>query len=185
MIGLASRQEDNMKLLIVSDSHGNKQILNELASRYHNKVDAIVHCGDSELSSDDLIWEAMDSVRGNCDFDSGYQDLVVRRDQDYDYLITHGHRHDVKRTLELLKSEAKNENVRFVFYGHSHVLKFDYEDGIYFITPGSIQSPRGNVLERTYCVLKAEGSKLAIEVYNYKHEFLENISYSSNKLIKF
>ena len=174
-----------MQLLIVSESHGNKQILNELASRYTNIVDAFVHCGDSELSSDDLIWEVMDTVRGNCDFDSGYQDVFVSREQDYDYLITHGHQHDVKRTLELLKTEAKNENVRLVFYGHSHVLKFDYEDGIFFINPGSIQSPRGNILEPTYCLLKAEGSKLTIDVYNYKHEFLENISYSSNKLIKF
>lgn len=174
-----------MQLLIVSDSHGNRQILDELASRYNNIVDAFVHCGDSELSSDDLIWGLMDTVRGNCDFDSGYQDIFVSRGQDYDYLITHGHRHDVKRTLELLKAEAKNENVHLVFYGHSHVLKFDYEDGIYFINPGSIQSPRGNVLEPTYCLLKVEDSKLAIEVYNYKHEFLENISYKSNKLIKF
>lgn len=174
-----------MRLLVVSDSHGNKQILDDLASRYTDTVDAFVHCGDSELPSNDLIWEVMDTVRGNCDFDTGYQDVFVSRKQDYDYVITHGHRHDVKRTLESLKSTAKEENVHLVFYGHSHVLKFDYEDGIYFINPGSIQLPRGEILEPTYCLLKAEGPLLEIEVYNHKHVHLQNLSYSGNKLIKF
>ena len=174
-----------MQLLIVSDSHGNKRILDELVSRYSDKVDAFVHCGDSELSSDDLIWGIMDTVRGNCDFDGGYQDVFVSRKLEYDYLVTHGHHHDVKRTLEQLKATAREENVPFVFYGHSHELKFDYQDGIFFINPGSIQSPRGRLTEPTYCLLKAEGSHLDIQVYTDKHVQLVKMSYHSDKLIKF
>ncbi|UTW68917.1 metallophosphoesterase family protein [Anaerobacillus sp. HL2] len=38
-----------MKVLIISDSHGLKEELFELLNRYEKEVDAIVHCGDSEL----------------------------------------------------------------------------------------------------------------------------------------
>lgn len=65
-----------IKILAVSDSHGNKDILNELALRYSNQVDHFVHCGDSELSSSDLIWGIMSTVMGNCDYDYQMNDLI-------------------------------------------------------------------------------------------------------------
>ncbi|MDE1549239.1 metallophosphoesterase [Jeotgalibaca caeni] len=161
-----------MRLLIVSDSHGNSQILDELASRYLNQVDAFVHCGDSELSSNQLIWSMMDTVAGNCDFDPGFQSLQVKKDLPFPYLIVHGHRHEVKWTLDRLADVAKKEDVDFVFYGHSHILKFDYQDGIFFINPGSIQSPRGELREKTYCILEATSEKVEIRVFNEQHHEL-------------
>lgn len=174
-----------MRLLVVSDSHGNRKILDELASKYVGQVDAFVHCGDSELPANDLIWEVMDTVAGNCDYDSGYPDTVVKRDLDYHYAIVHGHRHDVKWSLAPLKALAMEARVPIVFYGHSHVLKFDFEDGVFFINPGSIQSPRGDLRERTYCILNAREGIITIEVFNQDHEKLKQLSFKSNKLIKF
>ncbi|MGP6146271.1 YfcE family phosphodiesterase [Jeotgalibaca sp. A122] len=173
-----------MRILVVSDSHGNKQILNELAEKYGDEVDAFVHCGDSELPSDDLIWEMMDTVRGNCDYDGGYDELFISRKLSQHYAIVHGHRHDVKWSLEPLKDLARKAEVPIVFYGHSHILKFDYKDGIYFINPGSIQSPRGDLRERTYCILSVESNRLVIEVFRHNHEKLESLTFKSDKLIK-
>ena len=42
-----------MLYLIVSDSHGDRDILCKLVKNYTGKVDAMFHCGDSELKSDD------------------------------------------------------------------------------------------------------------------------------------
>ncbi|AQS53327.1 hypothetical protein BW727_100935 [Jeotgalibaca dankookensis] len=171
-----------MQLLLVSDSHGDSQILDELVEKYVEEVDAFVHCGDSELSSAYPVWNIVDTVAGNCDFDNGFQDVIVRRNLEYDYAIVHGHYHNIKWSLDPLKELAQEERVSMVFYGHSHVLKFDYTEGVFFINPGSITQPRGELKERTYCILSAHANQLMIDVYNHEHEKLDYLSFKSNKL---
>lgn len=165
-----------MRLLLVSDNHGNSHILDELAAKYDGEVDAFVHCGDSELDSQQLIWEIMDSVRGNMDFDSGYKDMRVNREAAYPYLTVHGHQQHVNHTLSYLAELAEEEKVEFVFYGHTHILKFDQINGVWFINPGSIQSPRGELRERTYCILEVDDKRLSISVYNDSHEPLTDLN---------
>ena len=63
-------------LIIMSDSHGDQQIVQEIKNRYSGKVDAIFHNGDSELSVNDPIWEGIHVVCGNCDF-GDYPDCLV------------------------------------------------------------------------------------------------------------
>lgn len=169
-----------MQLLIVSDSHGNSRILDDLASRYLDQVDAFVHCGDSELASTNLIWEVMDTVAGNCDFDPGFPDRLVCKDQPFPYLVVHGHRHQVKWNLDLLAQEANQEGVRLVFYGHSHMLQFDFQNGVFFINPGSIQQPRGRLMEKTYCLLDVDKTGIGIRVYNHSHQELRELRYRGN-----
>lgn len=161
-----------MRLIIVSDSHGNSTILDEIASRYSDSVDGFVHCGDSELSSTNLIWDIMDTVAGNCDFDPNFPDIFLNDSLDAPYLIVHGHRHQVKYTLQYLKEEAKKEQVAFVFYGHSHVLTLNDEDGIFLINPGSIQQPRGELKERTYGLLETSDETVSFRVFNHQHQEL-------------
>lgn len=40
-----------MKYLIVSDNHGDRNILVEIVNRYVDRVDHMFHCGDSELKA--------------------------------------------------------------------------------------------------------------------------------------
>ena len=42
-----------MKYLIVSDNHGDRQILVDLLAEFSGKVDTFIHCGDSELQPSD------------------------------------------------------------------------------------------------------------------------------------
>ncbi len=44
-----------MKYLVVSDSHGDKAILQKLVTAYAGKVDLMLHCGDSELPVADEV----------------------------------------------------------------------------------------------------------------------------------
>lgn len=164
-----------MKLLIVSDSHGNSQILDDLVERYQNQVDAFVHCGDSELRSSNLIWSMMDTVAGNCDYDTGFQQQIVKRDLKYPYLIVHGHQHDIRWTMDYLISLAKKKEVHFVFYGHSHVLRAEFIDGVFLINPGSIKSPRGSLRERTYCILDVEEERVVLRVFDQQHHELTTL----------
>ena len=38
-----------MRILVVSDSHMYNDILEDITKRWKNKVDLLVHCGDSSL----------------------------------------------------------------------------------------------------------------------------------------
>lgn len=164
-----------MRLIVVSDSHGNSHILHELVSRYTGKVDGFVHCGDSELNSSHTIWNIMDTVSGNCDFDWNLPDYYVNKKSEFPYLIVHGHQHGVRYSLEQLKTEAKQQGVNFVFYGHTHLLRFDKENDLFIINPGSIQQPRGELREKTYCLLEATEDEVSIRVFNENHSELKNL----------
>ena len=63
-----------MKYLVVSDSHGDKAILQKLVTAYAGKVDLMLHCGDSELPVTDEVFKYFKVVRGNCDYDLDLQD---------------------------------------------------------------------------------------------------------------
>ena len=64
-------------IIVMSDSHGERDIVVDIKNRYQGKVDAIFHNGDSELESSDPVWEGIHVVRGNCDYDSGYPERLI------------------------------------------------------------------------------------------------------------
>ena len=39
----------------------------------------------------------------------------------------------------------ENGAINYIFYGHTHVAKVDKMDDIFFINPGSISQPRGQL----------------------------------------
>ena len=43
-------------IIVMSDSHGDRDIIQTIKDQYQGKVDAIFHNGDSELPSNDPIW---------------------------------------------------------------------------------------------------------------------------------
>ncbi|WP_439646132.1 metallophosphoesterase family protein [Lentilactobacillus senioris] len=56
-----------MKLLVVSDSHGDRQIIADLLDHYQDQVEAVIHCGDSELKATDSLLDRLTMVQGNMD----------------------------------------------------------------------------------------------------------------------
>ncbi len=38
-----------MKIVVVSDNHGDREIIQKIVDHYEGKVDGIFHCGDSEF----------------------------------------------------------------------------------------------------------------------------------------
>ena len=50
-------------IIVMSDSHGERDIVVDIKNRYQGKVDAIFHNGDSELESSDPVWEGIHVVR--------------------------------------------------------------------------------------------------------------------------
>ncbi|WP_107995119.1 metallophosphoesterase [Trichococcus paludicola] len=165
-----------IKILAVSDSHGKKDILNELILRYSNQVDHFIHCGDSELNSTDLIWGVMSTVMGNCDYDYQMNDEYRFQAGDKNVLVVHGHRHSVRGSVAGLKVAAQQANASLVFYGHTHIAKAEQGDGILFINPGSISQPRGTLTEKTYCIVTLNDQTAIVTYYNDHHQEMVDLN---------
>ncbi len=144
-----------MKLLVVSDSHHEQDCLLRLKEKYENKVDAMIHCGDSELEKDDPAIQGFQTVRGNCDFGADFPNDLVTQVGDYRIFVTHGHLYNIKMTLMNLRYRARELDADFVFFGHSHELGAELIDQTLILNPGSISLPRGQIRVKTYALIES------------------------------
>lgn len=153
------------KVLIVSDSHGLKEELMEIKKRHFEEVDAMIHCGDSELSISDEALDGFIVVRGNCDFESRFSKEHIQEIDGYRFYITHGHLYSVKSTLMKLSYRAEEINAQIICFGHSHMLGAEMMNGKLFINPGSIHHPRGRK-EKTYIILELKDQQAVVRVFD-------------------
>lgn len=156
------------KILIVSDSHGQRSELEELKNRHGQEVKLMIHCGDSELSEQDIELQGYSVVKGNCDFYGDFSNEIIEEVNGFRFFVTHGHLHSVKSSLLNLLYRAEEENAQIVCFGHSHVLGAEMIHNKLFINPGSLRLPRGRK-ERTYVILEIEESKVDLKVFDFDH----------------
>ena len=156
---------DHARLLLVSDSHGCRQILEELIRKYGKECHALIFCGDgagdlayilSLSKTNKAFQEALPPViafaRGNGD-PSTYpvnvhfslnipnsQTITVNNQK---ILIVHGHREGVDFGLENLGLEMQLSECKLAFYGHTHIAREDRIQDYQIVNPGSCARPRG------------------------------------------
>ena len=111
------------------------------------KPDAVLHLGDHTDDADDIrrAFPALTiyHVRGNNDFDM-------------DVPLTHGHRERVSMLHSgLVPARAREEGCSFAFFGHTHRMMAEREQGVFVCNPGSISLPRGG--PASYARLDIEG----------------------------
>lgn len=138
-----------MRLGIVSDSHGNIEALQKAAGKM-GPVSVLIHAGDFYEDALELArltglpGSALKAVRGNCDISRRGQQEELFSAGGVRVYLTHGHRYEVKRSLEKLCRRAKEVRARVVVFGHSHLASLLWRDDILFVNPGSVCLPRGN-----------------------------------------
>lgn len=165
-----------MDILVISDSHGIKEELVEVLAYYRDKVDYIVHCGDSEYDSRDTAWGLVDVVvRGNTDFDIDYPRASILKTKKSNMFVTHGHLYDVNLSRSDLAREAKEQGCNIALYGHTHVLRVEEINGVVCINPGSLHHSRGRVLESTFAMLHIEDNMLTVKYYKVDRTHIEGL----------
>ncbi|OZT78650.1 YfcE family phosphodiesterase [Salinicoccus roseus] len=157
-----------MRILIVSDNHGEKGIVYEAYGR--NAGDLNIHLGDSEFNYDDTEMVHFERVRGNVDTDSRYP--VEGHHETSGVFYTHGHYYDIKKGREVLADRAKEYDATYAFYGHSHVAKAEAVGGVYCINPGSISNSKGELVE-SYAVL--DTSSNVVTFLDREHEVIKEV----------
>lgn len=162
-------------LIIMSDSHGDRQIVKEIKDRYLGKVDAIFHNGDSELPVSDPIWEGIQVVRGNCDFGE-YPDSLVTELPNLTIAQTHGHLFSINFGFERLDLWAQEEDADICTYGHLHRPAVWKNGKTVFINPGSVSQPRGDINERLYAKVNFSKDCIRVDYFTRDHEIYPALS---------
>ncbi len=138
-----------MKILVLSDTHGDTRRLREIFTRERG-IALCIFLGDGEHDLDPFF-PAPDmpllAVRGNCDFCSALPTKIVTEEGGKRILCTHGHEQHVKIADVWLREAAREAKADIVLYGHTHIPVQDYEDGLYLCNPGSVRCGDYAVLE--------------------------------------
>lgn len=149
-----------MKLLVLSDSHGEAGRLSAALDAHPDALD-VVFLGDGARDVETIEGAYPERrfycVRGNCDFASFLpaEGLVPFGGMNFYY--THGHLHGVKTGLELLADQARQMGAQVALYGHTHRARMERWNSLVLFNPGSISSDRGS---GSYGILTVEDGKL-------------------------
>ncbi len=138
-----------MKLLVVSDTHGDAEQL-EHALEKENDADALIFLGDGVRDTEDLevLYPKLKTyiVSGNCDIGSFFPMEGLAAFGGLLFFYTHGHIYDVKNGLYKIAQTAKQRGADAVLFGHTHCPLHEEIDGVTLFNPGSLSvwCGRGN-----------------------------------------
>lgn len=133
-----------MRILILSDSHGN--IWNMKLAVERTKPDQIIHLGD-HFRDGEALKEAypllpVAQVIGNCDLYDfsarGGKDQLILTLDGHRIMLCHGHRYHVKSSLLSLSYAAREAEAELCLFGHTHIPHLEQLDGSTLLNPGSI-----------------------------------------------
>lgn len=162
-------------LIVMSDSHANRSVVEAIKTRYEGQVDAIFHNGDSELSSQLSLWDNIRVVRGNCDSE-GYPDHLVTTFDGLTVAQTHGHLHLINFMWDRLYLWSQQENADICLYGHLHQAAAWQEGKTVFVNPGSVEQPRGPVQEKLYAKIEVTDELIKVDFYTLDHQLYPALS---------
>lgn len=156
-----------MKILVLSDSHGDVDSMVEVVTK--ERPDAIFHLGDLIGDAQELHNEFPNipfyMVPGNCD-GYGYDDIKASEKvvelEGKRFLLLHGHTRAVKFGYMSLEYRAKELEVDAALFGHTHVPYADYFGETLIFNPGSIGQPHYGE-DPTYGILKIIGDNIKYE----------------------
>ncbi len=130
-----------MRILVVSDIHGRRGHL-ELALEQQPSAAAVAFLGDGWRETEEAAQQHPERtfymVPGNGDFAVMQPAVLVEMLGGKRFFLTHGHRYGVKYGLLTLQAAARERQAQVVLFGHTHVPYQAYEDGVWYLNPGSL-----------------------------------------------
>lgn len=138
-----------MKILLVSDAHGNIDAMMDLIKIYPN-MDLYLDAGDNMSSVYQL--SPYRSVKGNCDY-YPYDEKAFISTPIGGILMRHLPYIDKKEL----------EGVKIIIHGHTHRMKIDNRGDYIILCPGSISLPRDGS-NGTYAIINIENNNINIDI---------------------
>lgn len=145
-----------MRIGVVSDTHSKKSSIEQLGGKIGG-LDMLIHLGDN-VEDISIIKEyykgEIINVKGNCDILRSTPTDRIENICGKKVFITHGHNYDVKDNLSKLRCKALEIGANIVLYGHTHIGQIDFEEGVWYINPGSASLPRD--VERSFAIINIQ-----------------------------
>ncbi len=147
-----------MKILIVSDTHGQEKNLEEVLEK-ESPIDALIHLGDLEGGEDFINTHVSCPaylVSGNNDFFCSLpreREITLGNNK---VLLTHGHYYYVSLGVEELRRQAASRDYQVVMFGHTHKPYFETKDGVTILNPGSLSYPRQDGHRPSYMLMEID-----------------------------
>jgi len=145
-----------MRIGVISDTHRIVSSIEQLEGLIKG-LDVLIHLGDNveDISIIKKFYNGeIINVKGNCDFSVRTPNDRVEDIGGERIFLTHGHRYNVKGSLAKLRNKALETGANIVLYGHTHIAKIDFEQGIWYINPGSASLPRDG--ERSFAIISID-----------------------------
>jgi len=158
-----------MKVLIVSDTHGQHRMLDYVLEKEQG-IDLLIHCGDLEGGEHYLkavVTCPVYMVKGNNDFFSD-----VPREEEfsvagYKVFLTHGHSYFVSLDYERIKEEGKERHADIIMFGHTHKPYLEEGENLTLLNPGSLSYPRQEGRQSSYIIMHVEEGKKPVFEQHY------------------
>lgn len=153
-----------MKIGLLSDSHGNIQYVKKAAAylKDKEKVGLIVHLGD-ECDDVDVIRDLgieiikIPGVSGLC----CYPDMPHRLSRDIE-----GVKVFMAHSPEFPPNELP-EDVKAVFYGHTHVAKIEDKKGVLWVNPGHLRESDKNGNPASFAIIDIGQGRIDAKIIKY------------------
>ena len=133
-----------MKILVFSDSHGRLGAM--LDALEQERPQRVFFLGDNYRDGQALMDAypdlPMELVKGNCDWDSAPDELIVEAGG-VKFLLTHGHRYGVKSGTDRLAQAAREKGVNVAGVGHTHEGLNMPDRGVWLFNPGVYSNGSG------------------------------------------
>ena len=163
-----------MKIIVVSDTHGNNGSFLETAMAME-KPDLLIHLGDyisdakkiSKIMKVDYI-----TVKGNGDYgimDFNEDELLEINGKKI--FLTHGHRYNVSYNLENIYHKGLELGADLILFGHTHVPIIEKTKELIIMNPGSPSTPRTIDRKRTFGLITI-GEDIKVELIEIKNKSL-------------
>lgn len=131
-----------MKILVVSDSHGDAESICRAAAL--ERPDMLLHLGDgwrdAEIAARRFPDLPVERVPGNCDLRVDAPAVRVIQIAGKRIMLCHGHTLGVKYDLNRLLYAALEREADAALFGHTHRPYVDLCSGVALLNPGSIGS---------------------------------------------
>ena len=153
-----------MLIAVFADSHGEIEAMR--AAVEENKPDMVLHLGDYARDADELreLFPRLDirSVKGNCDaryWCDAPESLQFSADGVTIYM-THGHRQNVKYTLDALANTVHFSGAVLGLFGHTHSSEYKKMGDVTLFNPGSVGRGR-----RSYGLIFVKGREFRCSLH--------------------
>jgi hypothetical protein len=124
-----------MKIVVVSDVHGDYLLLNKVININPN-CDIYLLLGDSSL--EEYAIYPFISVKGNCDYEDYPLEKIITTPAGKIY-ATHGH----YRFINNAYLKNKDPQIKVCLQGHTHIRSFYQNEDIIYANPGSLKIFKG------------------------------------------